>query len=156
MTTRKHAQPTPAQIREAQLSEAQIAVHWREEEYYQPPAKFVAQANASDPAFFERFSEAHFPECFKEYADLLSWDAYWHTTLDTSDPPFWKWFVGGRLNACYNCVDRHLATESEQGSVHLGARAGGGGHPGDHVSGAVPPGQRVRRAAARFLRHPDR
>ena len=94
----------------AQVSEAQIAVHWREEEYYHPPAKFVAQANGSDPALFERFSEAHFPECFKEYADLLTWDSYWHTTLDTSNPPFWKWFVGGRLNACYNCVDRHLAT----------------------------------------------
>ena len=35
---------------EPQLSEAQIAVHWREEEYYQPPAKFIAQANAGDPA----------------------------------------------------------------------------------------------------------
>jgi len=92
-----------------QLSEAQIAVHWREEEYYQPPAKFIAQANAADPAIFDRFSEEHFPDCFKEYADLLSWDAYWHTTLDTSNPPFWKWFVGGRLNASYNCVDRHVA-----------------------------------------------
>ena len=95
---------------EAAVSETQIAVHWREEEYYYPPAKFIAQANAADPSIRERFSEDHFPECFKEYADLLSWDAYWHTTLDTSNPPFWKWFVGGRLNACYNCVDRHLAT----------------------------------------------
>src|SRR3989442_15138735 len=93
---------------ETQVSEAQIAVHWREEEYYYPPATFIAQANAADPAFFERFSERHFPECFKEYADLLIWDAYWHPTLDTSNPPFWKWFVGGRLNASYNCVDRHL------------------------------------------------
>ena len=33
----------------------------------------------------------------------------WHTTLDTSNPPFWKWFTGGRLNASYNCVDRHAA-----------------------------------------------
>src|SRR6266511_1288991 len=39
---------------------------------------------------FERFDEKNFPECFKEYADLLTWDAYWHTTLDTSNPPFWK------------------------------------------------------------------
>src|SRR6266568_4954707 len=92
------------------VSEAQIAVHWREEKYYQPPPKFIGQANASDPSIFERFSEEYFPECFKEYADLLTWDHYWHTTLDTSNPPFWKWFVGGRLNASYNCVDRHLAT----------------------------------------------
>ncbi|HEY7124928.1 MAG TPA: acetate--CoA ligase [Ktedonobacterales bacterium] len=91
-----------------EVSEAQIAVHWREEEYYQPTPKFIGQANASNPSIYERFSEKNFPECFKEYADLLSWDHYWHTTLDTSNPPFWKWFVGGRLNACYNCVDRHL------------------------------------------------
>ncbi|HZD41905.1 MAG TPA: acetate--CoA ligase [Terriglobales bacterium] len=89
-------------------SQAQIAVHWKEEEYYQPSAKFIGQANVSDPGIFERFSEENFPECFKEYADLLSWDEYWHTTLDTGNPPFWKWFVGGKLNACYNCVDRHL------------------------------------------------
>ena len=74
---------------------------------YYPPEKFVEQANAADPAIFERFSEEHFPECFKEYADLLTWDAPWQTTLDTSNAPFWKWFTGGRLNASYNCVDRH-------------------------------------------------
>jgi acetyl-CoA synthetase len=100
-----------------EVSESQIAVHWREEEYYQPPAKFIGQANASNPAIFERFSEKHFPECFKEYADLLDWDLYWHTTLDTSNPPFWKWFVGGRLNASYNCVDRHLATRANQAAL---------------------------------------
>ena len=100
-----------------QLSEAHISVHWREEEYFQPPAKFVAQANTADPAILERFSEEHFPECFKEYADLLDWDQYWHTTLDTSNPPFWKWFVGGRLNAAYNCVDRHLKTDRNKAAL---------------------------------------
>jgi acetyl-CoA synthetase len=100
-----------------QVSEAQIAVHWREEEHYPPPARFVGQANAADPAIFERFREERFPECFKEYADLLSWDAYWHTTLDTNNPPFWKWFVGGRLNACYNCVDRHLTSSRNKAAI---------------------------------------
>ncbi len=99
---------------EVQVSEAQIAVHWREEEYFSPPPKFIGQANAFDPAIRERFREERFPECFKEYADLLTWDRYWHTTLDTSNPPFWKWFVGGRLNASYNCVDRHLATYADK------------------------------------------
>jgi acetyl-CoA synthetase len=102
---------------EAAVSEAQIAVHWREEEYYDPPASFIAQANANDPAIRERFSEEHFPECFREYADLLSWDEPWHTTLDTSNPPFWKWFVGGRLNASFNCVDRHLASSAEKAAI---------------------------------------
>ena len=102
---------------QSEVSESQIAVHWREEEYYQPSATFIGQANATDPAIFDRFGEDRFPECFKEYADLLSWDEYWHTTLDTSHPPFWRWFVGGRLNASYNCVDRHLATRANQAAL---------------------------------------
>jgi acetyl-CoA synthetase len=95
-------------------ADAHIAVHWREEEYIEPPESFIAQANANDPAIFERFSEEHFPECFTEYADLLTWDAKWDTILDTSNPPFWKWFVGGKLNACVNCVDRHLETSADK------------------------------------------
>ena len=101
----------------AQVSEAQIAVHWREEEYYYPPPAFVAQANAADPAIFERFTEDKFPDCFTEYADLLTWDAPWHTTLDTSNAPFWKWFTGGRLNASYNCVDRHAAASPDKTAI---------------------------------------
>jgi len=98
-------------------SEAQIAVHWREEEYIQPPAGFAKQANAADPAIRERFSEDKFPECFREYADLLTWDQPWHTTLDTSDAPFYKWFTGGRLNASYNCVDRHAAANPDKTAI---------------------------------------
>jgi acetyl-CoA synthetase len=102
---------------EVQVTEAQIAVHWREEDYFAPPPKFIGQANASDPSIRERFREENFPECFKEYADLLTWDKYWHTTLDTSNPPFWKWFVGGRLNASVNCVDRHLAKSGNKAAL---------------------------------------
>ncbi len=98
-------------------SEALIAVHWREEDYYQPAPAFVEQANASDPAIFEQFSEDKFPECFRAYADLLTWYKPWHTTLDTSNAPFWKWFVGGELNACYNCVDRHLETHPNKAAL---------------------------------------
>jgi len=97
-----------------ELSEAQIAVHWREEEYVEPPKGFVKQANANDPGIRERFSEEHFPECFEEYAELLTWDAKWDDILDTSKPPFWKWFVGGKLNASVNCVDRHLETSADK------------------------------------------
>jgi acetyl-CoA synthetase len=100
-----------------EVSEAQIAVHWREEEYLQPPPRFVGQANAHDPAILERFAEENFPRVLPEYADLLSWDQYWHTTLDTSNAPFWKWFVGGRLNASYNCVDRHLETTANKAAI---------------------------------------
>ena len=95
---------------QVEVSEAQIASHWREEETIRPDPGFIGQANMADPAVFDRFSPKNFPEYFREYADLLTWDKYWHTTLDTSNPPFWNWFVGGRLNVSYNCVDRHLAT----------------------------------------------
>src|SRR5689334_9112166 len=101
----------------AESSEATIAVHWREEGYYPPPPKFIGQANASDPAILDRFAEENFPECFREYAELLHWDEYWHTTLDTSNAPFWKWFVGGKLNASYNCVDRHLAKQRNKAAL---------------------------------------
>ena len=96
-------------VPEQKFDEAQIAVHWREEEFFRPPVNFVAQANLVDPDLINQFREENFPECFRHYANLLDWDKYWQTTLDTEHPPFWKWFVGGKLNACYNCVDRHLA-----------------------------------------------
>lgn len=89
--------------------ERDIEVHWREEDYYEPPVGFAAQANLRDPQVYDKFSLENFPDCFTAYADLLDWEQRWDTVLDNSNPPFWRWFVGGRLNASYNCVDRHLA-----------------------------------------------
>jgi len=102
-----------------ETSEAQIAVHWQEEDYYYPSYEFVAQANMTDPGIYDRFSLDNFPNCFKEYADMLDWYEYWDTTLDTSDAPCWKWFVGGKLNASYNCVDRHLAKNKNKAAIHF-------------------------------------
>ncbi len=111
------APPSPEEILDAASSESQIAVHWKEENYYPPPADFVKQANANDPQILERFSPEHFPDCFIEYADMLDWDKKWDTLLETSNPPFFKWFVGGRLNACVNCVDRHLGERGDQNAI---------------------------------------
>ncbi len=99
------------------LTEAEIAVHWKEEEYFVPPPKFIGQANLTDPAIMERFGLDRFPECFREYADLLTWDQYWHTTLDTSHAPFYKWFVGGKLNVSVNCLDRHLPLHRNKAAI---------------------------------------
>jgi acetyl-CoA synthetase len=60
----------------ADISEAQIAVHWHEEEICYPSPQFIAQANMTDTAIYDRFNLENFPECFKEYADLLAWDQY--------------------------------------------------------------------------------
>ena len=106
-----------AKKKSAAVSEAQIAVHWKEEGYVHPSARFIAQANMTDPGIFERFAFENIPECFKEYADLLTWYQYWDTTLDTSDAPCWKWFVGGLINACYNCVDRHLPKYKNKAAI---------------------------------------
>src|SRR2546429_3463282 len=61
-----------------------------------------------DPRIFDQFGLDRFPDCFKAYADMLTWFEPYRTVLDTSDAPFWKWFAGGKINASYNCVDRHL------------------------------------------------
>ena len=101
------------------VSEAQIAVHWPEEAYLPPTSEFVAQAYLTDTGIFARCAEANFPECFKEYAALLDWYEPWNKILDTSNPPFWRWFVGGSINACYNCLDRHLAKDKNKAALHF-------------------------------------
>jgi acetyl-CoA synthetase len=111
------ADTTESAAEEREYSENEIAVHWREEEYYPPPEEFKAQANGKDPAVLERFKEENFPQCFEEYAEMLQWDKKWDTILDTSNPPFWKWWVGGRLNACVNCVDRHLESRGDENAL---------------------------------------
>ena len=49
------------------------------------------------------------PESFwGEAAAGITWDKKWDKVLDASNPPFYRWFVGGRLNTCYNMLDRHV------------------------------------------------
>ena len=107
---------TVKRTEQTEVSEAQIAVHWKEEAYYQPSEKFKAQAYLRDPRIFENFGLDKFPDCFKAYADMLTWFEPYHTVLDTSDAPFWKWFAGGKINASYNCVDRQLPTYANKGA----------------------------------------
>jgi acetyl-CoA synthetase len=102
-----------------ETSEAEIAVHWGEEAYFYPSAKFIAQANMTDEAVYDRFSLDNFPNCYKEYADLLDWYEYWDEILDTSDAPCFKWFKGGKINASYNCVDRHLPKYRNKTAIHF-------------------------------------
>ena len=91
------------------ISETEIAVHWHEEEYYSPPESFIQQANFRDADALRKFELDNFPDYFAEYGHLLQWDRPWDQVFDGSNPPFWKWFVGGKLNASVNCIDRHLA-----------------------------------------------
>ncbi|MFB6137263.1 MAG: acetate--CoA ligase [Halobacteriaceae archaeon] len=79
-----------------------------EQETFEPPESFVEQANVSDPAIYEEFEE-NWPACWERAADLLDWDSPHEEVLVDDDAPFYEWFVGGELNASYNCVDRHVA-----------------------------------------------
>ncbi len=98
-------------------SEAEIAVYWKEEPLIPPPAKFVSQAIMTDKDVLEKFGEKNFPGCYEEYANMLTWDRHWDKVLDSSNPPFWKWFVGGKLNASYNCVDRNLGKYGNKAAI---------------------------------------
>lgn len=102
-----------------ETSEAHYAVHWAEEKFIYPSPEFIGQANMTDPSVYDRFSLDNFPNCYKEYADLLDWYEYWDEILDTSDAPCYKWFKGGKINASYNCVDRHLAKNRNKTAIHF-------------------------------------
>ncbi|MDE1183790.1 propionate--CoA ligase [Paraburkholderia sp.] len=58
------------------------------------------------------------PETFwREQARRIHWDTPFDTVLDRSNPPFARWFVGGRTNLCHNAVDRHLADRAQQNAL---------------------------------------
>ena len=76
---------------------------------FPPTPEFVAQANANDPTIYETANAD--PEAWwAGWAEQLDWFEKWHTVCEF-EVPFAKWFVGGRLNATYNCVDRHANGE---------------------------------------------
>ena len=87
-------------------SEQEIEVLLKEEQKFEPPSEFAAQANASDPEIYERAERD--PQAFWEsWARELHWFEPWERVLEWN-PPWAKWFVGGKLNASYNCLDRHV------------------------------------------------
>ena len=78
----------------------------QEDRRFEPPADLAENANVKEEAYERAASDR---EAFwAEQAERLSWDQKWDQVLDWADPPFAKWFVGGRINAAYNCVDRHV------------------------------------------------
>ena len=74
---------------------------------YPPPAAFAAGSNA-DPALYTQ-AESDRLAFWAEQAGRLTWETPFTEVLDFSGAPFARWFVGGRLNVAYNCVDRHVA-----------------------------------------------
>jgi acetyl-CoA synthetase len=87
---------------EGQLSEL------LEVESFEPPEEFRSRALLSDPAIYEQ--AAADPEAWwlEQSKQLLDWAQEPSESLDESNPPFYKWFADGKLNASANCLDRHV------------------------------------------------
>ena len=84
---------------------------------YPPSAEFAANANASEELYRE--AEADRLAFWAEQANRLSWSTPFSEVLDWSEAPFAKWFVGGKLNVAYNCVDRHVeAGNGDRVAIH--------------------------------------
>ena len=97
--------PSPDQI-ERELTEL------LEQETFESPAGFREQALIADESVYDE--AARDPQAWwAKQAEALDWFEPWDQVLDESDAPFFRWFVGGKLNASYNCLDRHV--EAGQG-----------------------------------------
>ncbi len=91
---------------------------------FPPSGDFAAQANVRDESVYQRAHDD--PEGFwAEAANRLDWYKRWDKVLEWN-APWAKWFVGGQLNASYNCVDRHIATSRRNKAAIIWE-----GEPGD-------------------------
>jgi acetyl-CoA synthetase len=92
--------PSPDQI-QRELAEL------LDKEIFEPPAAFRDKALIADESVYEE--AARDPQAWwAKQAEALDWFDPWDEVLDESEAPFFKWFVGGKLNASYNCLDRHV------------------------------------------------
>ncbi len=83
-----------------------IAALLEEGRTYPPSPQFLAQANVPDESIYKDAERD--PEGFwARVASELDWFTKWERVLDWR-PPDSKWFIGGKLNVSYNCIDRHL------------------------------------------------
>jgi len=86
---------------------------------FPPSAEFTAQANANDPQIYAQ-AEADYLGWWEGWAKQLDWFTPYETVCEFS-APYAKWFLGGKLNAAHNCVDRHAqATPNKRAIVWEG------------------------------------
>ena len=87
-------------------------------ERFEPPAEFVQTAGIVDDRVYDEAADA--PSWWAAQArSRLSWDVPFATGLDDSKAPFFTWFADGKLNASYNCLDRHvLAGRGDKVAFH--------------------------------------
>jgi acetyl-CoA synthetase len=112
------------------MSQPTIESILQEKRIFNPPSEFSAQAHIKSLQQYQELYEqaAANPQAF--WADLaekeLHWFKKWDRVLDWSNPPFAKWFVNGKINISYNCLDRHLTTSRRNKAAIIWE-----GEPGD-------------------------
>jgi acetyl-CoA synthetase len=91
--------------------------HTEAQSAYPPPADFAAKANATADLYDQ--AEKDRLAFWGTQAQRLAWETPFTEVLDWSGAPFAKWFVGGKLNVAYNCVDRHVeAGNGDRVAIH--------------------------------------
>jgi acetyl-CoA synthetase len=80
------------------------------QEVYKPSPKIVAAANIKNYEELVNDADEDLAGFWAEQAHEFVWFKKWDQVLDESNKPFYKWFVGGRTNIVYNCLDRHIKT----------------------------------------------
>src|SRR3954452_6803069 len=78
-----------------------------EQEKFEPPEDFKENALWNDSSVYQE-ADKDIPGWWAKHAKELHWFDEWDQVLDDSNPPFYKWFTGGKINASYNCLDRHV------------------------------------------------
>ena len=95
-----------------------------EERRFEPPAELAANANVKAGAYDEAAQDRL--AFWAKQAERITWAEPFTEVLDWTNAPFAKWYVGGKLNAAYNCVDRHVeAGRGDKVALHWV------GEPGD-------------------------
>ncbi len=100
------------------MTEQNISNLSHEDRVFEPPADLAANANVKAEVYEQAAADR--VKFWGEQADRLSWGTPFTEVLDWSNPPFAKWYVGGKLNAAYNCVDRHVeAGNGDKVALHF-------------------------------------
>ncbi|GAB2641517.1 acetate--CoA ligase [Nocardioides ginkgobilobae] len=90
----------------------------QEDRRFEPPAELAAHANLTAEAYDRAAADRE--GFWAEQAQRITWAEPFTQVLDWSNPPFAKWYVGGKLNAAYNCVDRHVeAGRGDKVAIHF-------------------------------------
>jgi acetyl-CoA synthetase len=106
------------------VSEEKIEVLLEEGKIFPPPAEFKKQAWVTDPDTYQK-ADKDYERFWANFAEELDWFKKWDQVLEWN-PPWAKWFINGKLNVCYNCLDRHLNTHRRNKAALIWE-----GEPGD-------------------------